>query len=292
MIVIDWGTSSQRAWRLGANGGVLAAREAARGILHVASGGFPEALEAIAGDWIAEGERRVLLSGMVGSRQGWVEAPYLDCPAGAAELAKATVRAPYGPAAVLLVPGLSCRDEHGTPEVMRGEETQIAGLEAAFAAPGLACLPGSHSKWARVESGRILSFRTYLSGEAFAALKSATILGRMMSDGPVSEAAFDRGVARSGDSGHLLHHLFGVRALGLFGELAEADSASYLSGLLIGHETRAALSRRERVHLIGAPKLAALYARAIAACGGEPAIEDSEAARRGLARIGEKVAWD
>lgn len=291
MIGIDWGTSSLRAWRLGPRGNVLQARQAARGILHVPAGGFPAALEAIAGDWIAAGERRVLLSGMVGSRQGWVEAPYLPCPAGAAELAAAAVRVPYAAATVLLLPGLADRDDDGTPEVMRGEETQICGLQTAPAGPALACLPGSHAKWATIDGGRIVSFRTYLSGETFAALKSATILGRMMQDGPIGEAAFDRGVARSGERGHLLHHLFGVRTLGLMGRLAEADAASYLSGLLIGHEVRAALPAGRRVHLVGAPTLVALYGRAIAACGGQVVVEDSEAACRGLLRIGEKVAW-
>ena len=292
MIGVDWGTSAFRAFRLAADGHVLGRRSAPRGILHLAAGSFAEALREEIGAWLAEGETRVLLSGMIGSRQGWVEAPYLPCPAGAAELAATLVPVPFGAARVLLVPGLSDLDDAGTPEVMRGEETQIVGLLPRLGEEAIACLPGSHSKWARVAGGRITAYRTYLSGEAFAALRGGTILGRMMKDGPTDTAAFDRGVARAAEPGHLLHHLFGVRTLGLFGELADTESASYLSGLLIGHEVRAARPQGHTVHLIGAATLCVLYARAIEACGGEAVIEDEDAAARGLALIGRSAAWN
>jgi 2-dehydro-3-deoxygalactonokinase len=170
---------------------------------------------------------------------------------------------------------------------MRGEETQIAGLDLA---DGLACLPGSHSKWVRLEAGRIAGFETYFSGEAFAALRSATILGRMMGDAPMDLTAFDRGLARARDPGHLLHHLFGVRSLGLSGTLAETASASYLSGLLIGHEVAAAMPHGAPVTIIANPELAALYGRAVAALGGTATAAPPDAAARGLARIGAR-AW-
>jgi len=292
VIGVDWGTSSFRAFRLAADGHVLGRRAAPRGILHIEGNRFAEALGEEIGAWLAEGETRVLLAGMIGSRQGWVEAPYLPCPAGAAEIAAALVPVPYAGARVLLVPGLSDSDDAGIPEVMRGEETQIVGALAGLGEEGIACLPGSHSKWARVAGGRVTAFRTFLSGEAFSALRRGTILGRMMSDGPTDMAAFDRGVARSADAGHLLHHLFGVRTLGLTGRLADNASASYLSGLLIGHEVRAALPAGGGVvHLIGAAPLCALYARAVAACGGEAVIEDEDAAARGFSLIGRSAAW-
>ncbi|MDE2576050.1 MAG: 2-dehydro-3-deoxygalactonokinase [Rhodospirillales bacterium] len=292
MIGIDWGTSSLRAYRLAGDGRILARRESAGGILHVPPGGFAGALREAVGEWLAAGETRVLMAGMVGSRQGWVEAPYLPCPAGAAELARALVAVPFEGAAVRLVPGLSGTDAAGTdaagtPEVMRGEETQII----SSAARGLACLPGSHAKWARVEAGRILSFRTYLSGEAFAALRAGTILGRMMTGEADDPDAFDAGLARAAEPGHLLHHLFGVRALGLFGRLPDTASAAYLSGLLIGHEVRAEAPAGQAVHLIGAPALCARYARAIAASGGTAVLEAADAAAAGLARIAELADW-
>ena len=140
-------------------------------------------------------------------------------------------------------------------------------------------------------AGSITGFSTYLSGETFAALRGHTILGRLMADGPVDGPAFDRGVARSGEPGHLLHHLFGVRTLGLFNRLPPAQAASFLSGLLIGHEVRAALPADADILLIGAPSLCALYARAITAAAGTCHIAPEDAALRGLARIGEALGW-
>lgn len=290
MIGVDWGTSSLRAYRLDPAGGVLDRIEAPRGILAIAPGGFADELRAQIGGWLAAGEREVLLCGMIGSRQGWVEAPYLTCPADAAGIASAVVAVPFESGAVRLVPGLADSDDADTPEVMRGEETQLVGVMQQ-AGEGLACLPGSHSKWARIGGGRINGFRTYLSGEAFSALRGGTILGRMMHDGPTSLPAFDRGVARAEDPGHLLHHLFGVRSLGLFGRLADADSASYLSGLLIGHEVFAAKPSGQTVTLIGAEPLCTLYARAITAAGGVPVLAAPDAAARGLAAIARSVSW-
>ncbi|MDE2332904.1 MAG: 2-dehydro-3-deoxygalactonokinase [Rhodospirillales bacterium] len=286
MIGVDWGTTSFRAWRLGRDGAVLGARVAARGILNVQDGDFANALRELCGDWLAEGEERVLLCGMIGSRQGWAEAPYLPCPAGAAELAEALVEVPFAGAHIRLVPGLSAHDRQNVPEVMRGEETQIAGLDSA---DGLVCLPGSHSKWARVEAGRVVGFETYFSGETFAALRSATILGRMMPDAPTDLDAFDRGLARAGDQGHLLHHLFGVRSRGLAGALAPAASASYLSGLLIGHEVGAAMATGAHVTIVANAQLTALYTRAVVARGGVATQAPPEATARGLARIGART---
>jgi 2-dehydro-3-deoxygalactonokinase len=292
MIGVDWGTTSFRAFRLTPGGIVRDRRAAPRGILAIEGGHFAEELLRQTGDWIADGETKILLAGMIGSRQGWQEAPYLACPAGAPDIAAALVPVPFDGADVLLVPGLTHTDADGTPEVMRGEETQLVGVLAEIGADGIACLPGSHSKWARIRDGRIDSFSTYLSGEAFAALRGHTILGRMMKDGPTDPAAFDRGLARAENPGHLLHHLFGVRTLGLFGKLAETESASYLSGLLIGHEVRAALpSGGGAVHLIGSAPLCALYARAVEASGAVAFIHDEDAAARGLARIGKDAPW-
>jgi 2-dehydro-3-deoxygalactonokinase len=152
------------------------------------------------------------------------------------------------------------------------------------------CMPGSHTKWARIEGGRIAGFSTYFTGEAFAALRGHTILGRMMGQETDPEG-FRRGVARSGDEGHLLHHLFGVRALGLFGELPEAQAAGFLSGLMIGHEVRAAMRGVARVRLLGDEVLVGLYATAIAACGGTAEVVDEDAAALGLAVIGRQAAW-
>jgi 2-dehydro-3-deoxygalactonokinase len=292
MIAVDWGTSNLRAFRLDGGGAVIDRRESAEGITQVADGAFAATLRAVVGPWLADGETRVLMCGMIGSRQGWVEAPYLPCPADPAALAGALVAVPFDEAQVRLVPGLSARDADGTPEVMRGEETKLLALLQHMGGDGLVCLPGTHTKWVRLQGGRIAGFATCMSGETFGALRDGTILGRMMRHaGPVDPGGFDRGVARSGEGGHLLHHLFGVRTLGLFGELDEAESAGYLSGLLIGHEARAMAPRGAVVHLAGDEMLTGLYARAIGAAGAQVAMLDEDVAAQGLAIIGRAAGW-
>src|ERR1700722_936323 len=294
MIGVDWGTTSFRAFRMTADGTIRDRRSSLRGILNVPDNRFADTLRDEIGPWLAAGETNVLLSGMIGSRQGWKEAPYLPCPAGAPEIASALVGIEFDWAQVKLVPGLSATDEAGVAEVMRGEETQVVGGLEAMGGSGLACLPGTHSKWVRVEDRRITGFTTHMTGETFGALRGYTILGRMMRDGPSNGAPFDAGVRRCGDPGGLLHHIFGARAEVLAGRLAETDAAAYLSGILIGHEVHAALAGRQGVvvHVIGAAELTALYARAISAYGGFPERHDGEAAARGLALIGANAAWN
>jgi 2-dehydro-3-deoxygalactonokinase len=131
-----------------------------------------------------------------------------------------------------------------------------------------------------------------MTGEIYSAVRECTILGRMMtSNNAVDKTALRDGVARSADPGGLLHHLFGVRTLALMGRLSEEASASYLSGLLIGHEVRAAMVGGEVVHLVGTAMLCGLYAQAIEACGGGATVEDEDAAALGLAAIGRRINW-
>lgn len=294
MICIDWGTSSFRAYRVDAGHIVVERREAPRGILHVPDGGFPAVLNELVGDWIQSGETRLLLSGMVGSRQGWREAPYVEAPAGFQDLARSLVPVSAGEASGFIVPGLLARGAADVPEIMRGEETQIMGLVDAMEPVALACLPGSHSKWARIVDGRIMDFTTAMTGEAFAAFRHHTILGRLMTGEAHDSAAFDEGVTRAADPGGLLHHVFGARTRVIVGELAEGAAASYLSGILIGHDVGAALDLYGRdaiVHLIGEPSLCALYARALAARRARSRIAPADAAILGLARIGDLAPW-
>ena len=293
MIGVDWGTTSFRAFRIARDGTIRDRRVALRGLLNVPDNRFADTLREEIGPWLAAGEQHVLLAGMIGSRQGWKEAPYLSCPAGAADVADCLVDIEFDWGQVKLVPGLSAADEAGVAEVMRGEETQVFGVLGAMGDSALACLPGTHSKWVRVEHGRIIRFTTHMTGEAFSALRGHTILGRMMREGPQNGEPFDDGVHRSREPGGLLHHIFGARSLVLAGRLAETDAQAYLSGILIGHEVRAALAAEQGqvVHTIGAPELTILYARAISAYGGYPERHDGEAAARGLALIGGHATW-
>lgn len=296
MIGIDWGTTSLRAYRLDEAGAVLGQRESAQGILSVPEGGFAAVLDAEIRPWLDAGERLVLLCGMVGSRQGWREAPYLPCPAGPAEIAAAVVPLPFpGAARCFLVPGLLTRGPEGVPDVMRGEETKLIGLlaELGDGAAATLCLPGTHSKWARLEGGRVAGFATRMTGEARAVLLGHSILGRLAAPAQApADEAFRRGLRRSREGGGLLHHLFGTRALGLMGELAPAETDGYLSGLLIGHEVRAAVEDgvAGTVHLAGSDTLCRLYALAFAEYGVAHRQHDPDIAARGLALLGRTLA--
>ena len=286
MIAIDWGTSGFRAYRLDGEGHILESRSAPAGILSVKDGAFAAVLEQHAGDWIAAGEGPIVMSGMIGSRQGWEEVPYAACPAGLEQIAAGMRRVHWEAHEAWIAPGVSCRNASGVPDVMRGEEMQILGaLDAVGSGAHTVCLPGTHSKWVEVADGRITGLATHMTGEAFAVLKAHSILGRMMKDGTEDGAAFDEGVRRSGDPGGLLHHLFGVRARTLFGELADSASASYLSGLLIGHEVRAAHRGDRRVHLLGAPALCELYRRALMQLGHDAGLLEPDAVTRSLHRL-------
>ncbi|HEX2917827.1 MAG TPA: 2-dehydro-3-deoxygalactonokinase [Edaphobacter sp.] len=292
MIGVDWGTTNFRAYRFEDAGQVIERRFSAAGILNVKDGRFAETLHEKVGDWIAAGEMEVLLCGMVGSRQGWLEVDYLPCPVKLDDLAAGVVNIPYEEAHVKLIPGVRGEDVSGVPEVMRGEETQVMGLTEKSLRGGLVCMPGTHTKWIELRDGTIESFQTCMTGDVFAALRKATILSKLMhAEAPLDEQHFLSGIERSAETGGVLHHLFGVRTLALMGELREEVAASYLSGLLIGHEVRAMMPAGASVHIVGAAQLSDLYRRAIESCGGEATIEEEDAAARGLAAIGRRLDW-
>ena len=271
LVAIDWGTSSARAYRMAATGDVIEARQAPLGILNVTAGRFADALTELLGDWSDERAPRIAC-GMIGSRQGWVEAPYIECPAPLAALAGGLARTGGGELAI--VPGACTRDAHGIPDVMRGEETQIVGGVAPNEERVLLALPGTHSKWACVDAGRIADFMTFMTGEMWNVLLAHSILGRLAvaagSHTPAPGPGFARGVERGLGPGNLAHDAFGARTLALMGELAGEDVADWLSGLMIGREIRNARTFAQRhgydgarVRLIGEDALVSRYAAAL-----------------------------
>lgn len=290
LLAIDWGTTSARAYRVGMAGAVLEQRSAALGVQNVQDGRFAEATVALLGDWRND-DAPCIACGMVGSRQGWCEAPYIDCPAPLAALAGGIVTAPGDRLAI--VPGVRTRDHNGMPDVIRGEETQLAGAVEDTDESVLAVLPGTHSKWARVERGQLVDFSTYMTGELFGVLLAHTILGRLAQPpGQVTGPGFERGVARGLGAGALNHDLFGARTLALMGELAAEDVADWLSGLLIGREVRNARAWAQRagldgacVRLIGSDALVPRYRLALAQADIAVELGPDNAAAIGLWRI-------
>ncbi len=263
LIGVDWGTTSFRAFLLDAGGAVLDRRESPQGILKVGDGDFAFVLAAETATWLLPGRVPVLMSGMIGSRQGWVEAPYRSVPAGLSDLVSALVEVPFEAADVRLVPGLK-HEARLTADVLRGEEAQVFGAMARLGIEsGCFVLPGTHSKWVTVEGGRIAAFATYMTGETYGALRNHTILGRLMDEGDGAREAFDEGVrdgARGGTPGALLNRLFGVRTAGLFARFGPADLPGYLSGMLIGAEIADRKGKdASPVHVIASSPLAERY---------------------------------
>lgn len=289
-ISVDWGTTSFRAYRVAADGAVIDARESASGILAITDGAFAATLRDAIAPWLAQEPGLVIvMSGMIGSRQGWVEAPYLGCPASVEAIAAGLVAVDgEGLPPIRLVPGLSTRAHDGRPDVLRGEETQVLGaMRRLGSGDGLFVLPGTHAKWVSVAGGTITGFETYMTGEVFAALKDHTILGRMMEGASTGDggAQFGRGVrlgAEAGHPGHLLNRIFSARTLALMGELPTSETAAYLSGLLIGAELAAATSRgARRFTIIAGAALAERYLAAAEALGLEAAVAPADCVAAG-----------
>jgi 2-dehydro-3-deoxygalactonokinase len=277
LIALDWGTSSLRAYLLGEDAQILAERSHPWGIMHSPPGGFAAAFHQAIGDWRASWPAiPAVAAGMIGSRQGWLEAPYCPCPAGAAELAAAMTRLPTADGVLHIIPGIEQRG--AAPNVMRGEETQAVGaleLEPSLRQRSLLILPGTHCKWARVNDGRIIRYDTFMTGELFAVLRDHSILGRPAAEAAAPPsggwAAFDRGVqvARQAGRRGLAPNLFLTRSLVLNGEVAAAYSLDFLSGLLIGEELRVELHEAQEpvLALIGEAVLCERYRRAFAQFG-------------------------
>lgn len=274
-IGIDWGTSSLRARLFDAEGGVREERARPWGIRQLPSGGFEQALADICADWPA---CPIIASGMVGSRQGWHEVPYVDVPAGVEALAAGVATFTVGDGRSLsIVPGV--RDA-ARPDMMRGEETEILGalaMRLGLAAHSRIVLPGTHSKWVEIRDGRITGFATMMTGELYALLTRHSILGAMISVGapPTTDwPAFDEGVRTAHASGNagVLTCIFSARALALESRLAPTAASSYVSGLLIGEEWRAMLASGwlhagSAPTLVGNARQCALYQRAAMAFG-------------------------
>jgi 2-dehydro-3-deoxygalactonokinase len=275
-IAVDWGTTNRRAYLIGPDGTCRGEMEDDRGILRVEAGTFPEAVAQIRAQL---GDLPLILAGMVGSNRGWVEAPYVPCPAGAAEVADRVIWAEPDRAAI--VPGL-CHVGDDDADVMRGEEVQVFGAVADGLVPDtcLVCHPGTHNKWVSLVDGRVASFRTVMTGEMFNLLKGHSILADLLALPATTGEAFHDGVRRGLSHDGLTAELFSVRARVLLGQAEREDAASFTSGLLIGADIRVGLRSAPdaEVVVMGRPELTRLYAAALEEAGQQAREVDGEGA--------------
>jgi 2-dehydro-3-deoxygalactonokinase len=272
LIAVDWGTSRLRAWLVDSAGEAIADADSGDGIGRI-EGGHEAVFERAVAAWP---RLPAIMAGMIGSRQGWREAPYVPCPATAADIAGGVIRfTTERGRPVAIVPGIAIRSGDG--DVMRGEETQVAGLIAS--APGFAgtvILPGTHSKWVRVEMGAIADFQTYMTGELFELLSQKSFLRHSVADagGDLSTSPdFALAVRRTAVEGlPFLAGLFPVRARQLLADVKPADNLPYLSGLVIGGEIAAAratgrFDAGDDIRIVGARSLARAYKQALEVAG-------------------------
>jgi 2-dehydro-3-deoxygalactonokinase len=293
LLGIDWGTSNRRAYLFDAQGKLIRQHDDEFGILKVA-GGFEVSLKELLRKLDLE-RADVLMSGMVGSRNGWQEAPYLSVEQPLSRLGDALMEIPT------TIPGVRCRvvpgyryvDAHGTPDVMRGEETQVFGALASGAPDGWFLLPGTHSKWVRVEDGKVRELLTFMTGELFVLLSKHGTLANVMKEHESVPAAFRAGL-EAARGGAFTHMAFCCRALVVTDMMPAEHTASYLSGLLIGTEIHDIVKRtgdqmRTPVQIVGSPSLAARYQNALEIIGLSSAVWDPDdiylAALRGLANM-------
>jgi 2-dehydro-3-deoxygalactonokinase len=298
---VDWGTSSFRLWLLDSAGAVLAEKRSGEGMLTAGTEGFGVILERHLAETGAPAELPVIVCGMAGARQGWLEAPYVALPASLDAILAGAVPIPGQARKIHILPGLAQRSTDA-PDVMRGEETQLAGILPLFAAGShLICMPGTHSKWVEAADGVITGFRTWLTGELFSILSKQSILrhslgetpSHALPDNPVFGAACTSALGESGDIGS---GLFRIRAATLLQDLKPDEAAATLSGLLIGAEIASA--RRVfgdaggKVILVASGPLALLYNAALKLAGCTVIQADAdEAVRAGLFEAAKRLGW-
>lgn len=267
-IAADWGTSNLRVWAMDDDDRPLANARSEQGMSALTRDEFGPVLMNLIGPWLGPDRIDVVACGMVGARQGWVEAPYSDVPCAPLNSRFSRTDVPGHPVSVHVVPGLR-QIEH--PDVMRGEETQVAGfLDAHPNWDGVICLPGTHSKWVHVSAGEVVSFQTFMTGELFDVIAHQTVLRHSLEDKGWSDEAFadalDDAISRPE---RMAARLFSLRADHLINGLDGARARARLSGYLIGAELAAARPYwlGQAVAIVAEPTIGRAYETALAKQG-------------------------
>jgi 2-dehydro-3-deoxygalactonokinase len=290
LAAVDWGTTRLRVWLIDEAGGVLAERRGDDGLITAQQAGFSTILERHLAAMAAPDAMPVIICGMAGSRQGWLEAPYVTVPTPIGAILAGAARIPGQRRDIRIVPGLAQR-RADAPDVMRGEETQLAGAGLPAKGRHVVCMPGTHSKWVLVEDGAVTGFGTWPTGELFSVLAVHSILRHSLGEQPKPVAAENTVFRRwcevaLAEGGDVVSRLFSIRGATLLQDLGPDDAAACLSGLLIGGEVASARRRYEAdgtVVLIASGALGALYGEALGLAGlAVRRVDADEAVRAGL----------
>lgn len=253
VIAVDWGTSHLRAFlckNLPNNTLEIVDRAHSFGVNKVENS-FEDTLIECVSPWVDKyGKPPIYMTGQIGSSIGWIETPYIPCPISPEELASSCVKFNAQGYAITIIPGVSCQLSNDNYDVMRSEELQVLGWFAQdskhIKGQHLICLPGTHTKWVLVNNGKIELFKTAMTGELYDLLTNHSILIQEKSS-EFDDEAFDKGAnfTLKSELGSFTHGLFSVRSKQLFEELSAKQANSYLSGLLVGSDVRAAVNAEE-----------------------------------------------
>ncbi|MEZ5783109.1 MAG: 2-dehydro-3-deoxygalactonokinase [Rhizobiaceae bacterium] len=292
LVAVDWGTSSLRVWLLDGHGAVLGEARSNEGMQKAREIGFAPVLDRVLTELSAPAGLATIVCGMAGARQGWIEAPYAEVPCTLDHIFDGAIAVPYPGRDVKIVPGLA-QTSSSSPDVMRGEETQIAGAVGNLGSGRhVVCMPGTHSKWVEIENGRVTGFTSWMTGEVFNLFAVHSILSHSIGDAATGikadDPAFAEGLARGLDEPDRVTSLtFGIRAATLLHGLPPGAAAARLSGILIGAEIASArkryLAESKEVILVASGRLGDVYAFAVGKAGLSARLVDAdEAVRAGL----------
>ena len=271
-IAADWGTTHMRAWAIGDTDNVLAYRESNEGMKDLQQNEFEPVLLRLIENWLDDNKvTNVMACGMVGAKQGWVETPYLKVPCVPIDNSQLTIASTKNThIKVYLVPGVM---QHQPADIMRGEETQIAGfINENPNFNGVVCLPGTHAKWVRVKDGKITNFKTFMTGELFGVISNHTLIRHSISIKGWNHASFEIGVHEGfKNPGSIASNLFSLRSESIVNDSDRYEARSRLSGLLLGLELNGAQSywKNNNVTLIGSELLSNIYYQGIEILGGQ-----------------------
>jgi len=294
-VAVDWGSTALRAWLIGEAGEILAQHSSDQGVFSLEAKDFESTLLTVCGEWLGDApDTPIIMAGMIGSRSGWQETAYQQCPVKAETLGENLLALTNtSKLNLFVIPGIKTNSPSGSADVMRGEEVQIIGaLAALHASPdsnALICLPGTHSKWAQTHQQEITNFSTFFTGEMYSLLGEFSSIGAIMNGDEFDETSFREGLAYSRQAGGFLHHIFSARARLLTDTWSGGSLSAYLSGIAIGHEFQGAKTlypKQSTLYLIGNSHLQSLYQIAASEFGFKAnSLDAADAIIQGIAHI-------